>query len=528
MAITITAKLDASGVKSGANEAAAAVDGLGQATASTSDQMANELLDTRNEIQKLTDEIEDLQNELDDMASVADESFDEMGGSASEAGEALKAVGNGASESRDKIKTVAVAYLAVVDVAKKVGELAKKAGEAIAWMAENGNPAAIELQDSFKGLKQSILEIAEDPAFQNMLGDIAFAIREDVIPAIKAIPDSWVSSQDWLEDGIVGLGESLGVFAEGTREVMNEMQEADAKDRTLRQNRLAGQKEERASKDSLSKVEEALARIEEAKSDAAIKATMEQINSEEELRDVIDDLTESIREQAKEGKLSDDERERGLKKIAAAEDRYRQVKSDNEKKAADELVKIAADAASERERIAQEEADKKQQLAKESIDQERRNIEERKRLVTGGDVKGAEQILGSQSREQVRDAFAQKKAEEAATAFDQSGASASEVAAGRRRALAQARRQFDQGTANPEEVRAAQVDLASQAADSAVAQGKSSKETAQATKEAIAELARTQNELEQVQAEMSNMRQIMGGISRQGERRRAQVAGSRQ
>lgn len=528
MAITITAKLDVAGVKAGVDDAVAAVDGLGQATATTSDHMASEVLDTRNEIQKLADEIGDLRSVLDNMGDEASESFDKVGSGATEAGNAMKSIGGGASESRDKIQTIAVGYLAVADAVKKVGELAVKAGEAVAWMAENGNPAAIELQESFKEVKQSILDIAEDPAFQDMLGDIAVAIREDVIPAIKAIPDAWVSSQDWLEDGIVGLGESLGVFAEGTREVMDEMQAADSKDRALRQSRLAAQKEERASKDSLTKVEEALANIEKAKTDAAIKSTMEQINSEEELRDVIDDLTESIREQAKAGSLSDEERERGLKKIAAAEDRYRQVKSDNEKRASDELVKIAADAAAERERIAQQEADKKQQLAKAAIDQERRNIEERKRLVLGGDTKGAEQLLGSQTRQQVKEAFAQRKADEAAGAFDASGATQAEVSAQRKRAVAMARRQFDQGNANPEEVRAAQVDLAGQAADAAVAQGKSSKETAQATKEAIAELAKTQNELEQVQAEMANMRQLMGGISRQGERRRAQVAGSRQ
>ncbi|CAB4177942.1 hypothetical protein UFOVP1004_41 [uncultured Caudovirales phage] len=528
MAITITAKLDVSGVKSGANEAAAAVDGLGQATASTSDQMANELLDTRNEIQKLTDEIEDLQHELDDMASIAGESFDEMGGSASEAGEALKAVGGGAAESRDKIKTVAVAYLAVVDVAKKVSELAKKAGEAIAWMAENGNPAAVELQESFKKVKQSILDIAEDPAFQDMMAGLAVTIREDVIPAIRAIPDAWVATQDFLEDGFAAIGESVGLFAEGTREAMNEMQEADAKNRALRQNKLAGEKEERKSKDSLTKVEEGLAKIEESRFDAAIQGALAQVGSEEELRDVIDDLTESIREQAKEGKLSDEERERGLKRIAAAEDRYRQVKADKEKAAADKAVKIEEDAAKEREKVAQEEADNKEKLAKEALDLERHNHEERKRLVMGGDVKGAEQLLGAQSREQVKEAYAQKKAEEAAGAFDASGASAKEVAAGRKRALVQARRQFDNGTADSADIRDAQVELAGKAADSAVLQGKSSKETAQATKEAIAELAKTQNELEQVQSEMAGIRSLMGGISQQGERRRAQVAGSRQ
>lgn len=532
MAITITATLDSSGVKVGADKAVSAIDGMGQATAATSDEMVNELLDTRNELHKLADQIENLQAELEQMGAEADEAFDEMGGGASEAGQAMKAVGGGASESRDKIKTVAVAYLAVVDVVKKVGELAKKAGEAIAFMAENGNPAAIELQESFKKVKQSILDIAEDPAFQDMMAGLAVTIREDVIPAIQAIPDAWVATEDFLEDGFASLGEAVGLFSEGTREAMDEMQEMDKKDRAIRKDRLGAEKEARAEKANLTKIEEALANIEKAKAEDAIKSTLSRINSEEELRDVIDDLTESIKKQAAEGKLSDEDREKGLKKIAAAEDRIRQLRSDaesEEKRAAEESVRIAADAAAERERIAQEEADKKQQLAKEALDQERRNIDERKRLLTGGgDDSEARKLLGAQSREQVRDAFAQKKAEEAAGALDASGAKQSEVAAGRRKALAQARRQFDQGTANPEEVRAAQVDLANQTADSAVTQGRASSETAQAAKEAIAELARVQNEQERLQSEMSNMRQIMAGVTRQGNRRRAQVQGGQQ
>lgn len=491
------------------------------------DQVAQEL---QGELAELKGRTEALKAELASMGATGEDSLEGVGDAAKGTGDSLKSIGAGAAESRDKIQTVAVAYLAVADVVSKVAELGKKAGEAIAWMAENGNPAAIELQESFQDVKQSILDIAEDPAFQDFLGEIAITINEDVIPAIKAIPDAWVSSQDWLEDSIVGLGESIGVFAEGTREAMDEMQAADKVDRESRKGRLGAIREEREQKASLTKVEEELAKIAQARSDDEIRASLERIKTEEELQDVIDDLTESIREQAKEGKLSDEDRESGLKKIAAAEGRLKQLKADNassEKAAADESVKIAADAAAERDRIAKAESDNKARIANEALDNERKSIEERKRLLSGGDVKGAESVLGAQTREQVRDAYAAQQGGDAALKANyESGGDQKAIEAARKKAMAAARRDFDSGKAESDDIRAAQVELANNAADAGVAQGKVSKETAQATKEAIAELARTQNEMDQVQAEMASMRQLMNGVQQQGNRRRAQVAGA--
>jgi hypothetical protein len=531
MAITITAKLDASGVKKGANEAADAVDGLGQAAASTSDQMANELLDTRNEIQKLTDQIEDLQSELDDMAASGVSDLSRVENAAEEAGDAVDSIGAGKSTAMEAVTAISTGYLALVDIAGKFVETGKKAVEVVNMLAAEGNPAAMELSESFGGVREQLLQLAESPIFQEVFQDFAELINTQVIPAIKAIPEAMFDSVSAVQLQIMGVKEFMGQVPKGTTEMMRQMHDMARVAYKTADELSAKNREERKAKAEVAKIDAELAKIQAEKDADATQAALDNIKTEEELRDVIESLTESIREQAKEGKLSDEEREKSLRKIAQAEERIKQIRTEStetEKQSAEESVKIAGDAAKERERIAKEESDAKDKLAKEALDQERRNIEERKRLVTGGDVKGAEQLLGAQSRQQVKEAYAQRKAEEAAGAFDASGASQKEVAAGRKRALAQARRQFDNGSADAGDIRDTQVELASKAAEAAVSQGKSSKETAQATKEAIAEIAKNANELEQVQAEMANMRQIMGGISRQGERRRAQVAGARQ
>lgn len=705
MAITITAKLDASGVKSGAEEASAAVGGLGNSTESASEQMQAGMAGTFDELKKLKGEIEELQSELDQMGKEAEQSFGEVGGGAADAGGAVKSIGGGATESRDKIKTVAVAYLAVVDVVKKVGEFAKKAGEAIAWMAENGNPAAIELQESFKGVKHSILDIAEDPAFQDVMAGLAVTIREDVIPAIQAIPDAWVATEDFLEDGFASLGESVGLFAEGTREAMDEMQAADAKDRSLRQNRLAGQKEERASKNSLAKIEEALAGIEKARSDDAVKSALDQIKTEEELRDVIDDMTESLREQAKvstsseeEEKKKGEEIKRRLSGIVTAENRIKEIKAEAKKEADEahteavaqfkERIDLEGDLASQSDsaseaqsesasskaiadaektrvasleetrssiqkntdawlrqgRITREQAeqsyesirvideelatlresadsaseksheeDKKrieekakledkqlnkmrselaekkklitpdtsqseientralereiskrsraiekwrdEEIAKinkvteeekkahdERLKEEKEAIERRKKLLEGGpNGNVAQGVVDAQTPEQIKKKLAENRAAEAErrererlaqslNSGDEEERKAAEkrVTAVRKSARNNASREFDRGQIGGEEFRAAQEDLANATIEQARSTTGMSGETVSALKEATSALIKNQNETDRVAAEVENLKSIIVGSSRQSERRRAQVAGSRQ
>jgi len=209
-------------------------------------------------------------------------------------------------------------------------------------------------------------------------------------------------------------------------------------------------------------------------------------------------------------------------------DRLAKQSAEDANKAAQESVKLAEAAAKERERIAKEEADAKDKIAKDAIDQERRNMEERKRLVMGSGVNGAENLIASQTREQVREAYAQRQAEAAAGAFDASGATQKEVSRQRQRALAMARRQFDNGKADASDIRDAQSDLAGKTVELAEKQGTVSKETAQALKEGTAELARQSNEMDQLRAEVENVRKLQGAISAAGSRRRAQVAGSRQ
>lgn len=531
MAITITAKLDASGVKSGAAQVGDALEGMadkGVQSTDKLDQVAKELFDQLGDLKGRT---EALKVELASMAASGVNSLGRVEDAAEEAGDAIGSIGSLKSNAMGAITAISTGYLALVDIAGKFVEAGAKGVETVRLLAEDGNPAAMELAGAFDEVKKQLFELAESPVFQEAFQDFADLIETRVVPAINSIPLAMFDTVSAVELQAMKLKEFFGQVPEGSTDMLRQMQEMARTGYKIADELAAKNREARKQAAEAAKLESELSKIQNAKDDEALKQTLEQIKTEAELRDIIDDLTESVREEAAERNLSDEERERAITKIRIAEERLKEVRAnsaESEKIAAEESVRIASNAASERERIAKEEADRKQQIARDALEQERRNIEERKRLVLGGDVKGAEQLLGSQTREQVREAYARQQSEGASLAATFSGMSEKEVARERQRALATARRQFDNGTANAADIRNAQVELAGQAADSAVAQGNVSKETAQATKEAIAELARTQNELGQVQAEMENMRKIMSGISQGANRRRAQVAGGRQ
>lgn len=531
MAITITAKLDASGVKTGAAQVGDALEGMAdQGVQSTDklDQVAKELFDQLGDLKGRT---EALKGELASMAASGVNSLGRVENAAEQADDAIGSIGSLKSNAMGAITAISTGYLALVDIAGKFVEVGAKGVETVRLLAEDGNPAAMELAGAFDEVKKQLFELAESPVFQEAFQDFADLIETRVIPAINSIPLAMFDSVSAVELQAMKMKEFFGQVPKGSTDMLRQMQEMARTGYKIADELAAKNRDARKQAAEAAKLESELSKIQNAKDDEALKQTLEQIKTEAELRDIIDDLTESIREEAAERSLSDEERERAITKIRIAEERLKEVRAnsaESEKVAAEESVRIVSDAAKERERIAKEESNRKQQIARDALEQERRNIEERKRLVLGGDVKGAEQVLGAQSREQVREAYAQRQAEEAAGAFDASGASQREVAKQRQRALAMARRQFDSGTADASDIRSAQADLAGKTVDLAERQGAVSKETAQALKEGTAELARQSNEMDQLRTEVENVRKLQGTIAAAGNRRRAQVAGGRQ
>ena len=344
MAITITAKLDATGVTTGASQVTEAIDGMADKADQSGDSLERMAADAKAEIAKLKSGVTALKGEISQMGTESTSAFNEVESGANDSTRAI----DSQVERRDKIKTIAVAYLAVADAVKKAAELGRKLVEVVNTLKENGNPAAIELSESFAQLKVAMLDIAEDPVFQDMLIGIADTIHDEVIPAINAIPDAWSAASRFTEDSIAQAGEFFGIFEAGTVQAMDNMQKLAEVSRENRKKELELTRNERRQK-----------RDADAEAKKAAK-----------------DLQDALRDAAEQ---SD-----------AAIKKTRDLQS---KAAADELAEF-------------------KKLQADKLDAERRAHEERKRLVQGADVNGVRQLVGAIDPAKLREQFAIRQANE--------------------------------------------------------------------------------------------------------------------
>ena len=447
MAITITATLDASGVKTGATQASDAIDGLWDQAQATSEGMANSLEDANNETRNLTDEIQALQAELSQVGSESADAFNQLESGADRAGKSMEKVAPPANIAQ-KITAVSTGFMAVVQGIKTGVEFAKKFDEAFRSMADEGNEAAGRVVVQLDKIHGGFAKLKNDPLVQDSFNLIADGtgkaseyldfLGKDAVEVVN----KWSGMMTYI-------GESFGIFEEGTHKARAAMEEFQATEREGLGKKLeaeaaaaaeteAAAKREAAVKGSLTEIEKTLSGIEEARFKAAFQGTLDLIDSEEQLREAIEAEAEAIKERAKEGKLSDEDRRRSLSKIEAAENRIHTIRENHAqavKDAAAEATKVAADESAKREKLARDEVankarieadfealknkaaadelDRQAKAHQASIDMERRAIDERKRLLTGKDVNGAEQLLQGQDPALVRRAFAERQAAEA-------------------------------------------------------------------------------------------------------------------
>lgn len=188
---------------------------------------------------------------------------------------------------------------------KQGAQLAARAFEAL---AADGNPAALELKDAFTGVQNALLDIANDPEIQSLGSSLASGIKEHLIPAVKGIPDAWRSAQDSIANFTAHAGEAMGVFEKGTVQALKEIQIEE-------QNALEIAKEAAKVAQERAMVEEKLAGILKRLGDQQELVAMARLTDERLINDLIEEETEQLRELAKEGRATAEQREASLKKI---------------------------------------------------------------------------------------------------------------------------------------------------------------------------------------------------------------------
>lgn len=397
------------------------------------------------------------------------------------------------------------------------------AAQAVNALAEDGNPAFVELQKSITDAQNALLDIASDPGIHGFASGLAGTIKESLIPAISSIPDLWRSAQDSIADFTASAGEAIGVFAEGTVAGLQEIQAEEAKllEQAKEANKLAT--ERAAIEGRLEKIQKTLAEQQE------LQALARQ-DSETNIRILIDEETEALRELVKQGRATKEEQESRLKRItilqqrlieipqqqAEAELKAQAAASQERQKIAEDAVALAQKTEEERVRIAAE--------ADERILQERQTHLAKIKALTEGEpgkaVGAARQALDPRAlREQVA-----SQAEDAAFA---AGGSKADV----RKARIQAFQQFNRGQTDAGAIQSAQDALLQSAVNQAESSGQLGSEVANTFREVVNTQGQAANEMARQAQEIGSLRQaliqLQGGMANNSARQRAQAGGRR-
>lgn len=332
--------------------------------------------DSAREIERLNQVVSDLQQELNDAAAEADElrmQLDNVGDEAAATGRQLKQAGKAANDfgdgGKDDVKGLG---LSVSDLNQGF-ELVMKAVEAahasVVALADAGNPAAQKLVESWRRVHDELIKIGDDPIFVDAMNDLTRVTEENVIPTVGKVPGALRSIKDALSTVVTVNAEFLGFFPKGTLTELWEDQKA-LEEIAEAQRKINQEKRETYI------IEGRSAEVaQQAAADVELR-NIAKLESERQLKDLLELETEARRELVEAGELSGKKMEESDRRVETIQRRLvelPQLRADAESKAANE-------AAQAKIKAAEEEKDAKLKAQEEYDEALRKSDEERKRL----------------------------------------------------------------------------------------------------------------------------------------------------
>lgn len=466
--------------------------------------------------------IQSVEKNLDGVSQSANEAEKQL----NQAAQAADRLGDEGKKSTEKAGIGVTELNQGLELLKKGVELASRA---ITALAADGNPAFVKLESSITEVQNALLDIANDPGIQQWTETIAQGITDQVVPAINSLPDYWRGAQDAIADFTASAGESIGLFADGTVEALQDIQVEEAKLLEKQKEQLEIQRQREAVEGKIGEVTKLVAAQDELQQLAQIKNLNEVLY-------LIDDETERLRVLAKEGRATREEQAESIRKIALLKKRELEIpreQADAEKRAMEETakaaeklyndrIKAADDAAdaemkyrAELEKAAAAVADANAKRIQEMIDKAVKARNDLAALIEkaqGSDGKnlleGARQQI---SPEQVRAELVRRAQQEARANLQPVGDDARTFAAQRDAAAKQAGikafRDFNAGNTSQADIVGAQNTLIQQAAQTAQGRGQLDQQTAQTLTQALqnqqqmaAQQEQQANQLKQIQA----------------------------
>lgn len=433
--------------------------------------------------------------------------------------------------------------------AMKAGfEIAKKAGETVRWLGENGSESMKRLEGAVGKIGEAFVGLSNSPTVTRFITQVSNGIEEYVVPAINKIPAAWNATSDSIAMAITSAGEFFGVMEEGSTQMIADMRrdqdEADAL--ALKQAemaKLAAQREE---------AEKVIAAEKKRRHDADEAAGIAAINNVEQIIQLEKLEHEQLRRLAATRKITDEEKAASLKRLQALDQQRRKLEADevakqreaakkiaeDEQRAADERVEMERQAqadmialnkwfieqrqieerkaADERVKLAEQEAERKRQAMERRAGQQNENMAGMMQRMDPRAV--ARQVAENRERE-ARNKFGLEHQQEFAAAKQRGDKERMQELYREQREAGNTARQRGfrdavRGRVGGEEVIKAQNDLANKMIDNQAATGRLDKELAETLKitaKNVSDAARQAEQLRQDVAQVrANQEALMG------------------
>ena len=414
------------------------------------------------------------------------------------------------------------------------------------YLAEQGNPAFVELRENAQELLAKLIELTELEEIQTFIKTVAdgFGMAADFISDNAQVLDDLIKGYKDLVEVVVSYLEYMGIVAEGTTEELRRMKELEEEEskryaQKLEQEKLAIQAEKQRAE-----VEKILHETERANAAAAETDAAKKIESIEEINRLRSEEVAKMKELAAAGKLSEEAAQDSQRRIAM----YDQRRAEIEKTALDKTTREKEDAAKKAEELSKKEADesKKQAesaaaAAKAANDAKLKDFEAYVAKLQSVIDSTKQQEQGPSINDQFKEAISGKnllrelakmRKLEAEQNMREAAISKGQDTEGKdfQRELAKMRKQIERDTVqqarkgeiDPEEFAKAQEGLAGKIIEQGEKSGTLGKNAAAALKEQAKAIAKQNAEMEQVSQDLEEVKNFMQQIDNMGERRKAQ------
>ena len=414
------------------------------------------------------------------------------------------------------------------------------------YLAEQGNPAFVELREKAQELLAKLIELTELEEIQTFIKTVAdgFGAAAEFISDNAQVLDDLIKGYKDLVEVVVSYLEYTGLVAEGTTEELRRMKELEEEEskryaQKLEQEKLAVQAEKQRAE-----VEKILHETERANAAAAETDAAKKIESIEEINRLRSEEVAKMKELAAAGKLSEEAAQDSQRRIAM----YDQRRAEVEKAALDKTTREKEDAAKKAEELSKKEADesKKQAeaaaaAAKAANDTKLKDFEAYVSKLQSVIDSTKQQEQGPSINDQFKEAISGKNLLREVASNRQVAAEQEmrETAIGKgqdtegkdfQRELAKMRKQIERDTVqqarkgeiNPEEFAKAQEGLAGKIIEQGEKSGTLGRNAAAALKEQAKAIAKQNAEMEQVSQDLEEVKNFMQQMDNMGERRKAQ------